>query len=368
MVNGGRPTDRLQPSLTPRDYVEPSVYADELAHVLTGWLPVCRVDQLGDPGSHVAVTLAGRPVIAVMQQDRTVAVLANVCAHRGSRLVDDGAGNSTALVCPYHRWSYRLDGSLIGGPLTDGTDLDGACLPTVRHIVWEGFVLVDLTGSLPEPDLSGLSAAISPWRWSELVTVASTSFESDWNWKVMVENWIECYHHLGTHRDSVEPFQPARATQIIENDGAPWACMTVDSVDGVAGPPEDWMPGITPDMAHHLSVWGAFPLLLGGSVSRYAFWLHVVPIDVIRHEVTWYVLGHRDQLDRYSTERAAEILAQLSTVHTEDMVTCARVQAGLASGMLSRLRFTPLESPIADFQRWLSDRLHSGVASGTSSR
>ena len=327
MVNGGRPTDRLQPSLTPRDYVEPSVYADELAHVLTGWLPVCRVDQLGDPGSHVAVTLAGRPVIAVMQQDRTVAVLANVCAHRGSRLVDDGAGNSTALVCPYHRWSYRLDGSLIGGPLTDGTDLDGACLPTVRHIVWEGFVLVDLTGSLPEPDLSGLSAAISPWRWSELVTVASTSFESDWNWKVMVENWIECYHHLGTHRDSV---------------------------DGVAGPPEDWMPGITPDMAHHLSVWGAFPLLLGGSVSRYAFWLHVVPIDVRRHAVTWYLLAHASQRSEFSPERVNSELDMLATVHAEDMASCRSVQRGIESGMIQEFRLTSLEATIATFHQWVS--------------
>jgi hypothetical protein len=117
------------------------------------------------------------------------------------------------------------------------------------------------------------------------------------------------------------------------------------------------MPGITPERSRDLSVWAAFPLLLGGSVSRYAFWLHVVPIDAARHHVTWNLLAHPDQLDEFTPDRVADLMAMLVAVHAEDMAACARVQAGLRSGLLEHLRLTPLEAPIADFQRWISTRL-----------
>jgi phenylpropionate dioxygenase-like ring-hydroxylating dioxygenase large terminal subunit len=349
----------LVPSLVPRHYVDPGVYAREVESVLAAnWLPVCRVDQLERSGSRMAVTLAGRPVVAVRDGD-SVRVLANVCAHRGSMLLDDGAGSGSTLVCPYHRWSYRLDGSLIGAPLSDGAAFEGACLPALRHAIWEGFVLVNLSGDAPEPaeQMAGLSDELAPWRWSEMVTVASKPFQSTWNWKVMVENWIECYHHLGTHRESVEPYQPSRTTRIVDSAGGPWSAMIVDSLDGVEGPAEEWMPGIEPDRSTHLSVWGAFPLLLGGSVSRYGFWLQVLPIDVDRHDVIWHLVVHPSQRDRFDADEVSRLMEMLGGVHAEDMAACARVQTGLASGLIDRFRLAPLESTIADFQRWVVAQL-----------
>ena len=157
-------------------------------------------------------------------------MVANVCAHRASRIVDDGPGHDTTLVCPYHRWAYRLDGSFIGGPLTEGADLDGVNLPEVRHVIWQGFVMANLSGDAPDPldDLAGLDERLAPWRWGELVTVASRTLPSEWNWKVMVENWIECYHHVGTHRvlDRTLPTgayhrdPPERRCTVGRDDGA----------------------------------------------------------------------------------------------------------------------------------------------------
>ena len=347
------------PSLLPRDYLDPDTYAREVESILAAnWLPVCRADQLDRPGARVAVTLAGRPVVAVRNGD-AVRVLANVCAHRGSTVVDDGPGVGSTLVCPYHRWAYRLDGSLIGAPLSDGADFDGACLPTLRHTIWEGFVLVNLSGDAVDPheSLAGLTYELAPWRWSEMVTVASKPFRSTWNWKVMVENWIECYHHLGTHRDSVEPYQPSRTTQVANSGGAPWAAMTVDSLDGVEGPADEWMPGIELDRSKHLSVWSAFPLLLGGSVSRYGFWLQLLPIDVDRHDVIWHLVVHASQRERFDADEVTRLMDMLAGVHAEDMVACARVQKGLASRLTDRFRLAPLESTIAEFQRWVVTQL-----------
>ena len=354
-----RAVSTQSPSLVPRDYVDPERYASEVESVLAAsWLPVCRADQLDRSGARIAVTLAGRPVVVVRDGDE-IHVLANVCAHRGSMLMDDGCGTGSTLVCPYHRWAYRLDGSLIGAPLIDGTDIDGVALTTIRHAIWEGFVLVNLSGDALDPEhaLAGLSEALAPWRWAEMVTVASKPFRSTWNWKVMVENWIECYHHLGSHRETVEPYQPARTTRIIDSGGAPWTAMTVDSLDGVEGPPEKWMPGIGAEDSKHLSVWGAFPLLLGGGVAGYGFWLQVVPIDVDHHDVIWHMVVHPSQRERFDQAEVDRMMAMFAEVHAEDMTACGRVQRGMASGLLEELRLAPLESTIAEFQRWVVQQL-----------
>jgi len=133
--------------------------------------------------------------------------------------------------------------------------------------------------------------------------------------------------------------------------------MTVDTLDGVEGPAAEWMPGI--DAAHGatLSVWGAFPLLLGGSVARYGFWLQVVPIDVACHDVIWHLVVHPSQLERFDSQRVTDLMEMLGDVHAEDMAACARVQTGLASGLFDRPRLTPLEAPVADFQRWVAAQL-----------
>jgi phenylpropionate dioxygenase-like ring-hydroxylating dioxygenase large terminal subunit len=317
---------------------------------------VCRADQIAEPGDRFGLTLLGEPVVAVRGADGEVRVLSNVCRHRGATIVDEGAGHGATLVCPYHRWAYRVDGSFVGAPLGGVTDVHDLCLTSVRHVVWEGFVLVNLTGDALDPAsaLSGLSAAIAPWRWDEMVTMGARHFRSTWNWKIMVENFSECYHHLGTHRASLEPFQPARTTKLIDNGGAPWAAMTVDTIEHFPADPDEWVPGFPVERSRDLSVWTAFPLLLAGGNARTAFWVHLVPEDTVHHRITWYLLAPRSQRSRYSTDDIERHLDEFAVVHHEDMESCARVQAGLSSGHLDRFRLHPLEAPVADFQRWVS--------------
>lgn len=350
-------------SLQPSDYTDPAVYESEADQVLAGsWLPVCRVEQVRNPGDRMAMSLIGRPVVVVRGDDGSLGVFGNVCPHRGSTIVEDGPGTDSTVVCPYHRWAFRLDGTFIGGPLTGDTDLTDVCLPTIRHEVWNGFVMVNLNGDADDltPTLAGLAEQISPWRWDELEVVASERFESTWNWKVMVENWIECYHHIGTHSDALEPVFPARDTTVVDSDGEPWTAMRVQGIEGMEGDPEHWIPGLPADHARALSVWAAFPMLLAGSVANDGFWLQIEPIDATHHNVRMHLLVHRDRVDQIGNDEIAAQLGMLRAVHEEDMVTCAAVQAGLASGLLDRFRLTPLEAPIAAFQKWTQQQREAG--------
>jgi phenylpropionate dioxygenase-like ring-hydroxylating dioxygenase large terminal subunit len=260
-------------------------------------------------------------------------------------------------VCPYHRWAFRLDGSFVGAPDAAGADLDDVCLTPLRHAVWNGFVLVDLAGDAPDPSvaLARLDEHLAPWRWAELVTVATRTFESTWNWKVMVENWIECYHHLGAHRDTVEPLWPAAGVTLLPAGDDPWAAMTVEGVEGIGADARERIPGLGDDRARDLSVWAAFPLLLGGSTANHAFWLEIDPIDVTHHTVTWHLLAHPGCL--LDAAAVDVLLTEITAVHVEDMRSCRDVQAGLASGRIDRFRLTRLERPIADFQRFVAARL-----------
>jgi phenylpropionate dioxygenase-like ring-hydroxylating dioxygenase large terminal subunit len=346
------------PTLPASAYLDPSTWEDEVQRVFrAGWVPVCRVDQIAQPGDRYATSIAGHPIVAVRDGDE-IRVLTNVCQHRWSLVADPGCSHGRNLVCPYHRWSYGLDGALQAAPLAGAFSLDGIALPVVRHEVWQGFVLVNLDGQAEPlgPQLAGLDELVAPWRMAELVTVASWSYPSAWNWKVMVENWIECYHHLGSHRATVEARNPARTTRITDTD-APWTFMTVDTDPAVVSPPEDHAFPLDPPDTGHLTIWGVFPFLLGGNEADVSFWLEVTPQTVDGHQVTWHLLTSPANAERWSQEVVDGIREVLDVVHQEDMVQCGKVDAGLRSGALTRGRLVELESSIAHFHEWLRTRL-----------
>jgi len=343
------------PTLPASAYLDAGFWQDEVERVFrTSWVPVCRVDQIPEPGDRYATTIAGHPVVAV-RDGEDVRVLTNVCRHRWSLVAEPGCSHGRNLVCPYHRWSYGLDGRLQAAPLAGAFSLDDVALPVVRHEVWLGFVMVNLDGEAEPlaPQLAGLGERLAPWRVDELVTVASRTYPSAWNWKVMVENWIECYHHLGSHRTTVEARNPARTTRVTETD-APWTFMTVDTVPEAVSPPEEHAFPLSPEDAGRLAIWGAFPFLLGGNEADVSFWLELTPHSAERHHVTWHLLTSPANAERWPDGHAETVMDMLELVHREDMAQCALVDEGLRSGTMTRGRLVELEEPIAHFHRWLT--------------
>jgi phenylpropionate dioxygenase-like ring-hydroxylating dioxygenase large terminal subunit len=349
------------PTLPASAYLDDDTWGREVRDVFrTGWVPVCRVDQIPESGDRYATSIAGNPVVAVRDGD-DVRVLSNVCRHRWSLVADPGCSHGRNLVCPYHRWSYGLDGALQAAPLAGAFSLDGVALPEVRHEIWLGFVMVNLDGAAEPlgPQLAGLTEILAPWRMEELVTVTSRTYPSAWNWKVMVENWIECYHHLGSHRATVETRNPARTTRVTETD-APWTFMTVDTSPEAQSPPEGHAFPLDPTDAGHLTIWGVFPFLLGGNEADFSFWLEVTPRTVDGHHVTWHLLTSPANAERWEEGMAEAIMDALDVVHREDMAQCAKVDEGLRSGALITGRLVELEAPIVHFHRWLRGRLDGG--------
>ncbi len=193
-------------SLDARYYIDPDVFRRENAGVLARtWQFAGHVSALGDPGDWFTFDIAGQGLFAVHGRDGKIRAFYNVCQHRAHELVR-GAGNSKVFVCPYHAWTYELDGRFRGGPNTasvPGFDRRKICLSEIRIENFCGFLFANL-----DPD----AAPMDDWfpgardELRDYVPQIDRLEPLEWvgvsercNWKVAVENYSECYHCKRNH-------------------------------------------------------------------------------------------------------------------------------------------------------------------------
>jgi len=175
---------------------------------------VGRLDELLQPGQLRAVDVAGEGVLISREQDGSLRAFSNVYRHRGHELAPIGdAFDARQIRCPYHSWSYRFDGSLRQAPkFTQSVDFDTGDYPLVDVgvTVFGGWVWVDLTGSARDIDehFGNLGEISSPYETERLVTAATHSYTINANWKIVVENYNECYHCSSIHPELCEVTPP----------------------------------------------------------------------------------------------------------------------------------------------------------------
>ena len=150
-------------------YTSEEIFALEQEQLFRSqWICLGRVDQIPNPGDYFTTTLIDEPLIVVRTNSNEINILSNVCRHRGSVIADD-SGNCKVFVCPYHSWTYNLDGALRHAPLVDKrSDFDpNHCqLPSFASEVWSGFIYVNLDGTSPSlvGQLEGLSKIIEHYH------------------------------------------------------------------------------------------------------------------------------------------------------------------------------------------------------------
>lgn len=200
-------------------YADPNIYALEKERIfMREWLLVAREDELAQPGDYLTLRLLGEPVVLTRDKDGRLHAFANVCAHRGVE-VAFGQGNRRSFSCPYHGWSYRLDGSLLGAPLIDGNeDFDRAnCrLPELGLGVWDGNLFVNFA-----PDAQPFEEFIAAHRrdWDHLAQercrlAAKFTVPLACNWKFAVENLLDIYHVRVLHAKTFGAQFDARAASV----------------------------------------------------------------------------------------------------------------------------------------------------------
>jgi len=192
-------------------FSDPEVYERELVRLFRrNWQCIGREDEIGSPGSFRTMEIAGSGVLVLRNKFGELKAFHNVCRHRGTRLVEaaDGTGLKR-LLCPYHAWSYDLDGRVIGAPHmgeAERFDRKEFGLYPVALRTWRGFVFVNLS-SKPEPleaALGGLIERTAAYPLERLRRTHRVTYEIAANWKLVVQNANECYHCPGVHPQLVK--------------------------------------------------------------------------------------------------------------------------------------------------------------------
>ena len=182
------------------------------------WICVGRVDQVAKPGDYFSFDIAGYPIIVVRDDDDEIKALSNVCRHRGTVLVS-GAGTSRAFACPYHAWTYDLDGALRAAPYMDRTanfDQASVRLPQYRVELWHGFIYVNLDQKAAPfaADVAGLDALFNEYQVADMRFAFRGTLDVACNWKVQVENFCESYHVFQVHPRTVAPVATTASVQL----------------------------------------------------------------------------------------------------------------------------------------------------------
>jgi Rieske 2Fe-2S family protein len=212
-------------TLPQKYFVSPDIFEQEQARVFsTQWLLVGHQNQIAKPGEFLVNGVAGESLIVIRDKNGEIHGFFNVCRHRGTRLIEDGSGHASAIQCPYHAWTYGLDGRLIGAPHMDevpGFDKADYSLRAVNLKIWEGFIFVNLAGKEAatknsdykslEDWFAPLNGKFSSWNMAFLRSAKRIEYDVRANWKLMFENYSECYHCPGVHPQlqKVSPYDSA---------------------------------------------------------------------------------------------------------------------------------------------------------------
>ena len=189
-------------------YTSPDFFARERDRVFgKAWEFVAREDEVADAGSYFAAETPGGPVLLVRNKAGTLRGFANTCRHRGARLAT-GHGTFRRIVCPYHAWTYDLDGALAGAPgmeATEGFDVADWPLTPLRIDTWQGFIFVCFAEATPPlvDYLGDLTHQLASYNFADMVTTRRVDYQIACNWKLLAENAMEAYHTGSVHKGSL---------------------------------------------------------------------------------------------------------------------------------------------------------------------
>ena len=330
-----------QSVMLPREaYTSERVLAFELERFFTdSWVCVGRDEELAAGGQR-AVRVGGAGVLLVRGADGRLRAFANVCRHRGHELLPAGAtATRRSILCPYHAWTYDLDGSLRQAP--GFRDLAGF-VPAQHGLVelpvtsWHGFAFVNGSGDAPPfaEHVGALGELVAPYRPERLLALASHAYELAANWKVVLENYHECYHCPLIHPELCRVSPPDSGSN-FDLPGA-WVGGDMDlrdhaatmSLDGRSGGVP--IPGLDGERLRTVTYLGLLPNLLLSLHPDYVMTHLVEPLAPASSRIvcTWYFPPEAAALPGFDPAYAVDFWDR---TNRQDWAACESVQRGMAS-------------------------------------
>ncbi|MBO3751304.1 aromatic ring-hydroxylating dioxygenase subunit alpha [Streptosporangiaceae bacterium NEAU-GS5] len=364
----------LLPTLSGDWYTDPAVFLVEQEQIFESlWFSAIRSADLDKPGAFRTVQVGRESVIVVRHRDGGLRAFLNVCRHRGARVCAEESGEvRRSFRCAYHAWTYDLDGTLIAAPnLVTMPDIDrrerGLIPVALRD--WLGYAWVCLADEPPSFEETVIEAvaerlgdpvAVDHYGLESLALGRRITYDAAANWKLIIENFMECYHCATIHPELttvIPEFSKGVASMVYAGHGALFGDRIAGfTVDGSAG--FERLPDVTDDQDRRYYGMTVRPQFLLNLVPDHAIVLRLIPLAVDRTIVECDWLFAPEVI-----ESGADVSASVELfdrVNRQDITACELTQPGMSSrayrdgGVL-----VPSEHHIAQFHQWVIDRTRS---------
>ncbi len=329
------------------------------------WLCVGREADIASVGDYFLKDVAGDSIIVVRGSDRQIRAFYNVCRHRGARLLDAPQGRGLARVlCPYHSWSYNLDGSVHTAPQMGENfrKLDSP-LVAVRLGVHLGFIFLNLDDAAQPlerhfadlPDLSRFDMA-------KLSCGRRIEYDVQANWKLICENYSECYHCAANHPQLIRISEHLAAGERQEAigtcfNGGPMRMREGIETMSMSGKTQlPGIPGLTHDDRRHVHYYVVYPNMLLSPHPDYVLTHTAWPLAPDRTHIVCEWLFTEEAVRQQGFD-PSDIVDFWDVTNRQDWALCERAQAGIQSRGYRQGPYQPTEDCVYTFDRWYADRL-----------
>ena len=362
--NTSLPFDKAR-AMSPSVYTDHNLLDAELSKIFSrDWFCVGRADALAKPGDYITLDLADQPILVLRDSTDKLRAMSNVCRHRMSTLLE-GRGSIRAIVCPYHAWTYNLDGTLRGAPAMNQNTAfrkSDVVLPNVACEEWLGWVFVSLN---PEaaPVVSELEQVQDLVGDFGMENYTETFFETHvWNtnWKILAENFMESYHLPVCHAGTIGGL--SKLDEMICPPGqASFNYHTILKDDklkiALAHPNNKNLQGDRRRMTYLLAI---YPSLLITLTPGYFWYLSLHPKGVGQVQIAFGGGMSPDYVDDPDAQaHFTQLKKLLDEVNVEDKGCTEKVYRGLCSAMATPGHLSHLERPNYDFAQYLNDKVQS---------
>ena len=347
-------------------YSDPQIFGREQQRLFSQqWICVSHISALAKPGNYFLRQVAGQSVLLVRGGDQIIRAFFNVCRHRGSQLIDAAEGQGLSrIICPYHAWSYQPNGELQLAPSMPENFIrkDHGLIP-LRCATRFGLQFVNLSSDAPPlnaclhdmPDLSRFKVA-------DLVSGRRIEYLVQANWKLLCENYSECYHCPGAHP------QLHKLTELVQRSDRPMEvgrCFNGgpmrlrDGVDtmsnsGKRGLP--LIPGLSADDARYVHYYVLYPNLLLSLHPDYVLLHYLWPQSAGSTKVVCEWLVSPDALTKMASD-LTDVVDFWDLTNRQDWALCERVQSGVVSAGYRQGPYQSAEDCVHMFDRWYADWL-----------
>ena len=312
------------------------------------WIYACREEEIPSIGDFRVLQVVEESIIIVRDELRHVKAHFNVCRHRGTQLCTEPSGNfvTRTIQCPYHAWTYSLNGQLSRAPLMkeeNGFSKKECALFQAHVHIWEGFVFISLDEN-PQPfeiQMEALIGKFAKWHLSDLRIAHHIRYDLNCNWKLILQNYQECYHCPGVHPLLCEwtPFDSAEHDyskgaviggfmNLTKKRGS----MTMDG--SAAGPPIGEIDDRDLQRVYYYSI---FPNMLLTPHPDFVLFHHIMPVGPGKIINDCYWLFHPDVIQEESARARIESAVQFwDMTNKQDWAVCEQMQSGTKSKRFSR--------------------------------